>query len=161
MSSLKCFTVQTHKQNHDQKKIIRSDIRPRPLPPLSVGQFSYTPVLLSHTAVFISAGQCGHGQVSFCSLYCSPWLGREGCHASCHIELVLISPQPQDASGVFWKLSLFSSPILPSRFFSHALSGGLFLSLSLCVLAFSDLSAFSVFFTLCFPSLAPHLSGPF
>lgn len=80
----------------------------------------------------------------------------EGCHALCHIELVLILPQPQDASVVFLKLPLFSAlmfvPSLLSTCF--VLWSLLFFSLplSLFVLALSDLSAFlSPFYCSLFP----------
>lgn len=103
------YSVDT-KTNYKQKIVIRPDIYPHSSSPLSLGQFSHTLLLLSKwstfavlqdTAIFISAGQCRLSQVSFSSLYCYPWLNGEDCHASCQSELVLISPQPHDASGVF------------------------------------------------------------
>lgn len=80
--------------------------------PHDVEQVAYLCCLISlrdtgHSAVYVSTGQCGQSQASSCSLHCSLWLSRHGeqarncCHSLCHIELVLISSQPQDASVVF------------------------------------------------------------
>lgn len=165
---LNCFTVRTPEQIISKNNNnLAWHLPPSPasflfgavqLYPCAAEQVANLRCHTRHTAVFISAGQRGHSQVSFCSLYCYPWLSGEGCHASCHIELVLILPQPQDASGVFWKLPLFSSPILPPHFFSHALSCGLcsFLSLFVCL---TSLHFFLYFILLClFPLWLPHRS---
>lgn len=73
-------------------------------------------------------------------------LGRDesrpgkGCHALCHIELVLISPQPQDASVVFF--SVFIPNVVLTFPFTFCLVVFALFSLFLSELSFSDLFVF-------------------